>query len=239
MSISRDIVKVILTGDEGSGKSSLLLRYKEDLFVASRLSGMPVTFSNVDVEIECPRREGARRRFPMQVWDVSGEKRFESVAKSFFDGVQAVLLVFDVTKESSISNIGKWVNFIQSRCGADSKPALVLVGSKSDLVFIEDSDLFRRARAIAGQYGVSCMSCSAKSGIGIEAVFGTLARDVATKLDRMTSALPMSEHKDEGGEAANDESRLLEMTPLDPPATHGKGCCSRHILATACACILS
>ncbi len=90
-----------------------------------------------------------------------------------------ILLVYDVTDEKSFGNIRNWIKNIQEH--ASESVNKILVGNKCDLLDQKVVDE-EAARALAAEYGIKFMEASAKSNIGVDDAFITLAKDIKARL---------------------------------------------------------
>lgn len=82
-------IKLLLLGDSGVGKTSLMTRYSEDKFSASLLSTAGVDYKSAYMEV-------AGKRVKCQVWDTAGQQRFHVITHSYYKGAHGIILVYDV-----------------------------------------------------------------------------------------------------------------------------------------------
>lgn len=128
--------KVVLLGDTGVGKSSLL-RSVVDPQEAS--TGPPVSPTiGVDFAVRAQALRGGKSPacLRLHVWDVSGKERFEPLALSYLDGAACVVLFYDLTSRRSFDRINHWASKVRDLTSHDEEktpPTLVLVGNKADL----------------------------------------------------------------------------------------------------------
>ncbi|XP_024235288.1 ras and EF-hand domain-containing protein isoform X2 [Oncorhynchus tshawytscha] len=99
--------RLVLAGDVGSGKSSFLLRLSLNEF-----RGDIQTTLGVDFQIKKMLVDGEKTK--LQIWDTAGQERFRSIARSYFRKAHGVLLLYDVTSESSFLNVREWMEEIQT-----------------------------------------------------------------------------------------------------------------------------
>ena len=100
--------KIILIGDSGSGKSSLLARFIKDHFaedysvtVGTHHIKLGVDFATKSIPID------DNYRVKLQIWDTAGQESFRSIVKTFYRNASAVLLVYDITRYMSIYQVRK------------------------------------------------------------------------------------------------------------------------------------
>ncbi|KAM7396693.1 hypothetical protein PAMP_019716 [Pampus punctatissimus] len=98
--------RLVLAGDAGAGKSSFLLR-----LTLNEFRGDIQTTLGVDFQIKKMLVDGEKTS--LQIWDTAGQERFRSIARSYFRKAHGVLLLYDVTSESSFLNVRAWVDQIQ------------------------------------------------------------------------------------------------------------------------------
>jgi small GTP-binding protein len=156
------LLKVVVVGDGAVGKSSLIRRYCEGKFHASRVATIGVDFYTQRVSLPTGTVK-------LSIWDMAGQERFQVVRTGFYRGSLAVALVYDVTSVTSLANLKRWRDEV---LGAAPMQALVVVGNKADLERTVRSQL---ARAAASYLGASYLETSALTGEGVAALFETLA----------------------------------------------------------------
>jgi small GTP-binding protein len=154
--------KLILLGDYGVGKTTLLKRFcGENLVDNSTPSRIEVKTALVPLEQET---------IQFQIWDTGGQERFRSLTTSYYRNAMGLMLVFDVTDRKSFEDIRHWFN--EARLFAPTlitRGNVVLIGNKIDLLTqrcitnseAEDlaSELNVKFIELSGQEGTNVASC--------------------------------------------------------------------------------
>jgi len=166
-------VQLLMIGDSGVGKSSLLLRYSDNSFNKSYMATIGIDFRCKTVEME-----GCQKPVQVQVWDTAGQERFRVLTRNYFRGADGIMLTFDVTNRPSFENVGYWMRQIVELAGHDV--IVYLVGNKADRtdhrVILQDE-----GKRLANKYCIPYFECSAKSGSGVHEAYASITREV-TKL---------------------------------------------------------
>jgi small GTP-binding protein len=164
--ISNILFKLLLIGDSGVGKSSLLLRFSDNTFSGSFIATIGVDFKTKTLDVD-------GNAIKLQIWDTAGQERFRTITSSYYRGAHGVIVVFDVTNPESFANVRKWLLEI-NRYASETAQKL-LVGNKSDLVN-ERKVSTEEARELADELGIQYFETSAKASSKVEASFDKLTR---------------------------------------------------------------
>ncbi|KAJ7283393.1 hypothetical protein C8J57DRAFT_1676031 [Mycena rebaudengoi] len=117
--------KIVIMGNSGVGKTSLLQRYTQNKFdPKNTTSTSGAFFITKKVYVN-----GLKVR--LQLWDTGGQERFRSMAPMYCRGANAALLLYDITNASTFDDIRGWLEELKKNC----QPELIIyiVGSKADL----------------------------------------------------------------------------------------------------------
>ncbi|KAK6320178.1 ras and EF-hand domain-containing protein-like [Coregonus clupeaformis] len=176
--------RLVLAGDAGSGKSSFLLRLSLNEF-----RGDIQTTLGVDFQIKKMLVDGEKTN--LQIWDTAGQERFRSIARSYFRKAHGVLLLYDVTSESSFLNVREWMDQIQE--STDEHLPMCVIGNKVDLR--EDRPEGSCVSTVDGErlartYNALFCETSAKEGTNVVEAVLHLARGVkkSVKLRRQSES---------------------------------------------------
>merc|ERR1711957_900878 len=118
------IVRLLMVGDSSCGKTSLVLRFDQNVF-----STKFVTTIGVDYRDKMVKIEGAMMR--LQLWDTAGQERFRSLTSNFFGRADGFVLCYDISNRPSFDHVIGWMRDIKTRAPPDCD--IVLCGNKSDL----------------------------------------------------------------------------------------------------------
>ena len=117
------LVKLLLIGDSGVGKSCLLLRFSDDQFTASFITTIGIDFKVKTVDLE-------GKRVKLQIWDTAGQERFRTITSAYYRGAMGILLTYDVTDRRSFENVRNWMANVKEH--ASERVVVSLVGNKDD-----------------------------------------------------------------------------------------------------------
>jgi|EP00966_Prymnesium_polylepis_P211194 Ras-related protein Rab-1A len=165
------VIKLVIVGDSGCGKSSLLLRFADDNFSASHLATIGVDFKIRTLVLDS--ENGCQKYVKLQLWDTAGQERFRNITQAYYRGAHGIICVYDTTRSESFENVKRWMTDVE-RLAPPGVPVL-LVGNKIDLHDQRqvDSDV---AAEYATSIGVPILETSAKAGVNVEECFADIAR---------------------------------------------------------------
>ena len=166
------LFKLLLIGDSGVGKSSLILRFADDTFNGSFISTIGVDFKVKTVDV-------GGTKIKMQIWDTAGQERFRTIVSTYYRGAHGIIVVYDVTDKESFLKIQHWLKEIDNY-GTD-KVSKLIVGNKSDLTE-RRVVTFESAKEFADQLGIQVIETSARSKAHVEDVFLVMAETILEKI---------------------------------------------------------
>jgi small GTP-binding protein len=158
-----DEAKVVLLGDPGVGKSSLVLRFVHGRFDGDSPSTVGVSFVSKVVS----RDDGLRVKF--QIWDTAGQEAYHSLASLYYRGAHVALVVFDVTRAETFKGVKTWVHELSQLGPADV--VMVVVANKTDLDPALRAVSRAEGEAYALQRGTLYIETSAKLDSNVTAIF--------------------------------------------------------------------
>ena len=156
--------KILLIGNSAVGKSSLLMRFADDIFTDNFLPTIGVDFKIRTIET-------AGSIVKLQMWDTAGQEKFKTITSAYYKGAHGVIMVYDITDRKSFTDLQNWLSEVDKYSREDV--VKILVGNKKDLesnreVSIEEANRF------AESLGMKYLETSAKDGINIEETFTNL-----------------------------------------------------------------
>ncbi|GIL47256.1 hypothetical protein Vafri_4118 [Volvox africanus] len=156
--------KLVLLGEMGSGKSSLVLRYVKGQFFDYQASTVGAAFLTKTLP---------ELNVKFEIWDTAGQERYHSLAPMYYRGAAAAIIVYDITSPDSFTRAKSWVRELQRQ----GNPAMImaLAGNKADLesqraVSVEE------AQAYAAENGLYYLETSAKTAANVNELFEEIAR---------------------------------------------------------------
>jgi len=169
---TESIFKVIVLGDPAVGKTSLLKQYVTKQFVKNYLPTVGVNIVKEQIQLE-----EQNATVNLMFWDVAGQPQFYMLHKPYFNGADGMLLVFDLTRSSTFSNINNWCN-TAAKYGLSKIPR-ILIANKIDLKD-ERKIILPMAEHLSEKLNAPYFETSALTGENVKLVFQKIAELVYT-----------------------------------------------------------
>ncbi len=164
------LFKTMVTGEGAVGKTTLVNRYVTGVFERDYKTTIGSQFAVKLTHISPPDPEYAVG-IKLQCWDVAGQARFKAVRKMYYSGAAGIILVYDVTRRRSFTELSKWVVEADESIGV--RVPMIVVGNKIDLP--DRAVPSTEAKKWAEDQGFLYMESSAKTGDGVADMFTVLA----------------------------------------------------------------
>jgi len=165
------LFKLLLIGDSGVGKSSLLLRFTDNTFTENYTSTI-----GVDFKIRTVTLDG--KSIKLQIWDTAGQERFRTITSSYYRGAHGIIIVYDITDKASFTNVKQWMGEIDRYANTNVKK--LLIGNKADAD--QKAVTFAEGNEYAASLGLSFKETSAKTAVGVEEAFLVIIKQIKDKL---------------------------------------------------------
>ncbi|KAI5452564.1 Ras- protein Rab-18 [Naganishia albida] len=160
-------LKLLLIGNSAVGKSSLLLRFTDDGFLADE-----ETSATIGVDFKVKQLEVDGRKYKLSIWDTAGQERFRTLTSSYYRGAQGVILVYDVSSRASFSALTSW--FRELSTYTSPEVVKIIVGNKVDKETFSREVSTKEGEDYARRMGCLFLECSAKANLGVEEAFKEL-----------------------------------------------------------------
>ena len=160
--------KIVLLGEAGVGKTSIITRYTANTFSDVLMSTTGASFATKKIAIN------EENKVKLQLWDTAGQEKFRSLAKIFYQNAQAAIFVYDITRRDSFENLKSfWIKELKNNATNDL--ILALVGNKSDNYEFETVTI-QEGKDLAKEINAIYRNTSARLSHGIDELFLTIAK---------------------------------------------------------------
>eukprot|EP00916_Digyalum_oweni_P019565 GHVL01032572.1.p1 GENE.GHVL01032572.1~~GHVL01032572.1.p1 ORF type:complete len:226 (+),score=22.11 GHVL01032572.1:274-951(+) len=216
------LLRLLLVGDTGVGKTCLICRYAQDEFNDNHITTIGVDFKMKTKEIN-------DKTVKLQIWDTAGQERFESITKQFYRRAQGVVLVFDICSRSSFESLAKWLLFVKQFSQHDT--CVIMLGNKCDR---EDQRQVPKAVAqkFADENNLRYYETSAKHPENLDQPFLELSKQILdeqtadSEHDHSTSSSHLVDLS-KSSNMSQQDSAEIQMEKGEPELHGRKGwCCS-------------
>lgn len=162
------VFKIVIIGNSSVGKSSLLLRFADDVFHETFLPTI-----GVDFKIRTIQQAGSLVK--LQLWDTAGQEKFKTIVSAYYKGAQGIMFVMDLTDPRSFKDVRNWVG--EAERLADPRAVKLLVGNKNDLT-TERLVTAEEAQQFAESEGMTYFETSARTNANVERAFKSFAGEM-------------------------------------------------------------
>jgi len=166
------MIKLIVVGSSGVGKSSLLMQFTDSVFEAKMETTVGVEFGVKILNI-------AGAKIKLQIWDTGGQESFRAITANYYRGAHGGLLVFDVSNRVSFMALDSWLKEIYQY--SDPCVTFILCGNKIDLDAQRSVDT-EEAEEFAKQNGMLYVETSAKDATNVQGAFNSLCISIVEKV---------------------------------------------------------
>jgi len=180
-------VKVMIIGEAGAGKTSLIRRFVGGGFESGFVSTLGVDFKIKDIVVD-------GEKIKLQIWDTAGQERFRTMARAYYKNARVILVAFDPTSINPIAGVDVWLN--EAEKYASEKAVRILVATKSDLEGTTEDNRDPNMKRVIDRVrenhaDLTFFNTSSKTDYGIDALFEYVARvGKGVKLRAASNAAP-------------------------------------------------
>lgn len=199
------LFKLLLIGNTSSGKSSLLVRFADNMFSQTYLPTIGVDFKISTLQLN-------DKTLKLQIWDTAGQERFKTITSAYYKGAHGIIVTYDITDKGSFHDVENWLAEVDKHC--TENVSKLLVGNKSDLE--EQRQVSRdEGKAVAEKLGMNFIETSARDGTNVSEMFKMIAQEIFDRVYVMESG-------------AHDTKPIKEGKSLvqrSNSTVRSKGCC--------------
>ncbi|RHN69946.1 putative small monomeric GTPase [Medicago truncatula] len=160
------VFKLLMIGDSGVGKSSLLLCFTSDSF-----ENLSPTIG-VDFKVKYFTIDG--KKLKLAIWDTAGQERFRTLTSSYYRGAQGIIMAYDVTRRDTFTNLSEvWAKEVDLY-STNQDCIKMLVGNKVDKHESDRVVTKKEGIDFAREYGCLFIECSAKTRVNVQHCFEEL-----------------------------------------------------------------
>ena len=157
--------KTISVGSGGVGKTSLIKRFTEGTFLGTYTPTLGVDFATKEVQL-------GDLTIKLVLFDTGGQELFGRLRPYYYRGAHGAIICYDITAKGTFEALDGWLGEVSRHVGTIPR---LLVGTKADLVAHREVPR-AHADAYAQEKHLTYIETSAKTGLGVDQMFGALAR---------------------------------------------------------------
>jgi Ras-related protein Rab-1A len=163
------LFKIVLIGDTNVGKSSILLRYTDNIYNNRYISTIGVDFKIKTISL-------GNKIIKLQIWDTAGQEKFKTITTSYYRGAHGFIVVYDITNFNSFISVKSWIQEIKFY-STDNKAKIIILGNKNELedkreVNISDTN------QLSNELNIPIFEVSAKNNIDITRAINSLVSEL-------------------------------------------------------------
>ena len=185
--------KLVIIGNSHVGKTSLMLRYAENVFKDKHISTIGVDFKIVKVKV-------GDIYVKLQIWDTAGQDRFRTMSSTYYRGADGAIIVYDVTSLESFNNVGRWLEDMNMY---NKNVYKIIVGNKNDNTSSQtlstDTKVVstQEAQKLAERLDLKLFETSAKDDNNVKEMFEDVAYELLKREKLKNSQESIKSDKDD------------------------------------------
>ena len=162
-------IKVVLVGESGVGKTSIIQQFTAKKFDPHRETSLSAQFISKTVNFQDLGKE-----IKFDIWDTVGQEKYRSLAKIFYKDAKVIVFVYDITTEYSFNELKNYW-YEETRSNTDGSPILAVVRNKIDL-YKDQKVSNNDGKEFAEKIGAIFQTTSAQSDSGISTLFDNIGK---------------------------------------------------------------
>ena len=166
------IIKILIVGGVGVGKSNFVYRYADDKFSSSN-------YASTGFDSKVKLLNYGDKKILVQLWDSVGQTIYQSITRNLINRVHGIIILYDITNKKSFENVENWIKTIEEE---NKKIIYEIVGNKCDLNESREVDI-NEGKKIAQKYGVDYYETSAKMDKNIIESVNNLVLKILKNID--------------------------------------------------------
>ena len=170
------MIKVILIGDSGVGKTNIMSKFLKNQFLENSKATVGVEFGSKLFIHE-------NHKIKAQIWDTAGQEKYKAITGAYYKGSKGALVIYDITRKDTFTNIEKWVNDLKTT--GDPKITIIIIGNKNDLADKRQVTK-EEGEEKAKSFGCAFLETSAFSGDNIDKAFDIMVKEIYEKFSSDT-----------------------------------------------------
>ena len=196
------IIKIILLGESGVGKTNLIQVALDQPFQKEKISTLISSYYESEIIIQ-------NKKYVYTLWDTAGQEVYRSLNKSFIKDSKIVILVFAINNRKSFEEINFWINCVKDNL-EENKYIMALVANKSDLIEeqeVPDEEIMKKGEELNIKVKITS---AAEDSVGFKMFLEELLKDL------VKSGIPFKKKRTfnlewENVEKAEDEKNNNEL----------------------------
>ena len=210
--------KIVLIGESGVGKTSIISRYINNSFDLQVLTSSSAQFISKIIYLT----DEISLKF--DIWDTAGQEKFRSLAKIFYKDAKVIILVYDITNKASFDNLKNyWFNEIEENSVSDV--ILAIVGNKDDLYENEQVSI-DEGKKFAKEKNAIFKRTSALSNRNIESLFLDIAKKIIDpNYDYLAEDNKLKEEFIKRNNIKEKDNQKIDLKKDDKKFLFKKNCC--------------
>ena len=171
------MIKVILIGDSGVGKTNIMSKFLKNQFMENSKATVGVEFGS-----KLFNHQG--HKIKAQIWDTAGQEKYKAITGAYYKGSKGAFIVYDITRKDTFASIERWVNDLKAT--SDPKLTIILIGNKNDL---DDKREVSKDQGEekAKSFGCAFLETSAFSGDNLDKAFELMVKEIYEKFSNSSS----------------------------------------------------